>query len=138
MGGEGGNYQAAWHGAERWVQLPAMYPGIKFVMNHLGGPYILDVYEWLRIAYMLNNVYMDTSKRTEPEIITKIVKELGPERLLFASDWNRPAAKTYGLKAFRTQYQQWLSLEAIAQADSTEDDRDMILYKNAIRLLKIK
>ena len=38
----------------------------------------------------------------------------------------------------RNQYQQWLSLNTIALADITEDDRDMILYKNAMRLLKLK
>lgn len=139
LGGSEGseNYEAAWRGAERWAGLPAKYRDVKFVMIHVGGPYILDVYEWMRIAYYFENVYVDTSKRTEPEIITKWVRELGPERVLYASDWNRPATKTYGLKSYRNQYQQWLSLNTIALADITEDERDMILYKNAMRLLKL-
>ncbi len=132
-----GPYQASWRGSERWAGLPTTYPDVKLVMIHMGGPYILDVYEWMRIAYFFDNVYVDTSKRYEPEIITKLVREIGPEKVLYGSDWNRPAAKTYGLRALRSQYQEWYSLNTIAEADITEDERDMILYKNAMRLLKL-
>jgi predicted TIM-barrel fold metal-dependent hydrolase len=132
-----GPYQAAWRGAERWAGLPTTYPDVKLVMIHMGGPYILDVYEWMRIAYFFDNVYVDTSKRYEPEIITRLVREIGSHKVLYGSDWNRPAAKTYGLHALRSQYQQWYSLNAIAEADISEDERDMILYKNAMRLLKL-
>ena len=132
-----GNYQAAWRGAERWAGLPATYPDVKLVMIHMGGPYILDAYEWIRIAYMFENIYVDTSKRSQPELITMLVRDIGAEKVLYGSDWNRPAAKTYGLRALRPQYQQWYSLNTIAEADITEDERDMILYKNAMRLLKL-
>jgi predicted TIM-barrel fold metal-dependent hydrolase len=80
---------------------------------------------------------MDMSKHGQPDLVTQAVKNLGPERVIWGSDWNRPAAKSYGAITMRPMYQHWYSLNTIAEADISEDDRDLILYKNAIRLLKI-
>jgi predicted TIM-barrel fold metal-dependent hydrolase len=131
------NYSAAWRGAERMGILAAHYPQAKLVLAHIGGRFDhLDGYEMLRVAFTFDNVYVETSKST-PTLITEAVRGLGAERVVFGSDWNRPQMKTYGPKHFRDVYQHWYNLNQIAAADITEDERDMILYKNALRLLKI-
>jgi predicted TIM-barrel fold metal-dependent hydrolase len=131
------NYSAAWRAAERMGTLAAHYPNAKLVIGHIGGRFDhLDGYEMLRVAFTFDNVYVETSKST-PRIITEAVRGLGAERVVFGSDWNRPQMKTYGPKHFRNVYQHWYNLNQIAEAEITEDERDMILYKNAQRLLKI-
>ncbi|MBI3934307.1 MAG: amidohydrolase [Acidobacteria bacterium] len=131
------NYSAAWRGAERFGILAAHYPDVKLVIGHIGGRFdFLDGYEMLRVAFTFDNVLVETSKST-PRIITEAVRGLGAERVIFGSDWNRPEVKAYGPKHFRDVYQHWYNLNQIALADITEDERDMILYKNAQRLLKM-
>ena len=64
------------------------------------------------------------------------VKGIGAERVIYGSDWNRPEMKAYGPFHTRACFQHWWVLNEIAMADITEEQRDMILYKNALRLLK--
>ncbi len=130
-------YQAAWRWAEEMGQLAAAYPDMKIVVGHIGGDFTqLDGWEALRLAFTFDNIYVDTSKTTA-QMITEAVKGLGPERVLYGSDWNRPELKTYGPLNHRHVYQHWYSLSQIAEADLTDDQRDLILYKNARRLLKL-
>ncbi len=130
-------YAAAWRFAERFGELAAYYPEVKLVMAHTGGRFdFLDGYEALRVAFSFDNVYVETAKSTA-RIITEAVRGLGAEKVIFGSDWNRPQTKAYGPKHYRDVYQHWYNLNQVALADITEDERDMILYKNALRLLKL-
>ncbi len=130
-------YQAAWRWAEEMGLIAAAYPEMKIVVGHTGGDFWqLDGWEALRLAFTFDNIYVDTSKTTS-HIITEAVKGLGAERVLYASDWNRPELKAYGPLNHRHIYQHWYSLTQLAEADLTEDQRDQILYKNARRLLKL-
>jgi len=131
------SYRAAWRGAEEFGIFASTYPEAKLVIGHIGGRYdFLDGYEMLRVAFTFDNVFVETSKSTA-RVITEAVRGLGAERVIFGSDWNRPQMKAYGPKHFREVYQHWYNLNQIALADITEDERDMILYKNAQRLLKL-
>jgi len=56
---------------------------------------------------------------------------------MFGSDWNRPQPKTYGPLNEHYVFQQWYTLNHVAEADITEDERDQILYKTARKLLKL-
>jgi predicted TIM-barrel fold metal-dependent hydrolase len=133
----GSPYQAGWRAAERLGAVAAYYPDVKVIMAHTGGRFdFLDGYEALRVAFSFDNVWCETSKSTA-RIITEAVKGLGAEKVLFGSDWNRPQLKTYGPKHYRDIYQHWYNLNQVALADITEDERDMILYKNAMRMLKL-
>jgi predicted TIM-barrel fold metal-dependent hydrolase len=132
------SYNAPWRQAERFGLLAANYPDAKLVIGHIGGRFdFLDGYEFLRVAFTFDNVLVETSKST-PRIITEAVHGIGAERVIFGSDWNRPEPKAYGPKHWRDVYQHAYNLNQIALADITEDERDMILYQNAQRLLKLK
>ncbi len=134
---KGGAYEAAWRSAERFADLAAYYPDVKLVMAHTGGRFdFLDGYEALRVAFSFDTVYCETSKSTA-RIITEAVKGLGADKVIFGSDWNRPQTKAYGPFHMRNIYQHWYNLNQVALAEITEDERDMILYKNAARLLKL-
>lgn len=131
------SYKAAWRWAEELGELAAAYPTLKIVIGHIGGDFtFLDGYEALRLAFTFDNTYVDTSK-TSSHIITEAVRGIGAERVLYGSDWNRPELKAYGPLNHRHVYQHWYSLGQLAAADITEDERDLILYRNAQRLLKL-
>jgi len=113
----------------------AQWPDVTWIMCDTGGPYLPDAWEALRVAFTFENVYVEVSKTQHP-IITEAVRGIGAERVIYGSDWVRPESRTFGPFHFRGVYQHWWSLNQVAMADITEDQRDMILYKNAMRLLK--
>jgi len=133
----GSSYSCGWRAFERFGNMVAQWPDVKWVLIHSGGSFDhLDGYEALRVAYSFENIYMDTSKTTA-RIITEAVKGIGAERLVYGSDWNRPEMKAYGPFHYRMAYQHWWGLNQIAMADITEEQRDTILYRTATRLLKL-
>jgi predicted TIM-barrel fold metal-dependent hydrolase len=133
----GHGYATAWRWAERFGDLMSTYPTMKFVLGHTGGAFATpDAWEAIRLAYSFDNAYCEVSK-SPPEIIAAAVQGLGAERVLFGSDWNRPEGKTYGPLNEHYVFQQWYTLNHVAQADITEDQRDQILYKTARTLLKL-
>jgi predicted TIM-barrel fold metal-dependent hydrolase len=129
-------YQATWRWAERIGAVAAEYPDMKIVVGHSGGRFEPDGWEALRLAFSFDNLYLDTSK-SPASIITEGVRGIGAERVVWASDWNRPEMKEYGPFHYRNVYQRWWNLNQIAAADLTEDQRDQILYKTASTLLKL-
>ena len=130
----GSSYTCGWHSLERFGNLVAQWPGVTWIMIDSGGSFDhLDGFEAVRVAYSFENVYLETTK-TSARIITEAVKGIGAERVIYGSDWNRPEMKTEGPFHYRMGYQHWWGLNQVALADITEDQRDMILYKNAERL----
>jgi predicted TIM-barrel fold metal-dependent hydrolase len=113
------------------------YPQVKFVLGHTGGVIETpDAWEAVRLAYSFDNTYCEVSK-SPARIITAAVKGIGAERVLFGSDWNRVEPQTYGPLDEGYIFQQWYTLNHVAEADITEDERDQILYKTARMLLKL-
>lgn len=133
----GRGYTTAWRWAERFGGLMSTYPGLKFVLGHTGGAIATpDAWEAIRLAYSFDNAYCEVSK-SPVEIITAAVRGIGAERVLFGSDFNRPEPKTYGPLNEHYVFQQWYTLNRVAQADITEGERDQILHKTARTLLKL-
>ena len=65
------------------------YPGITFVMAHLGCYQSRDVtwhYQAIDIARRYPNVYLETSAVVAQRFLELAIKELGPEKILFGSD----------------------------------------------------
>ena len=117
--------------------LASAYPDMKIIIGHTGGALAMpDGYEALRLAFSFDNTYCEMSK-APVEIVNAAVKGIGAERVLFGSDFNRPEGKTYGPLNQHFVFQQWYNLNTIANCDLTEDERDLILYKNARRLFKL-
>lgn len=131
------HYRAAWRWAEDMGSLFSAYPDVKFVMGHTGGVIETpDAWEAIRLAYSFDNTYCEVSK-SPAKIITAAVKGVGAERVLFGSDWNRVEPQTYGPLQQGYIFQQWYTLNHVAEADISEDERDQILYKTARTLLKL-
>lgn len=139
--GTGINYGRPYQTDDDWAKtigsFMSAYPDVKVILAHTGGQYQeVDGWQAIRLLYSFDNAYCDTAK-SPAEIITAAVKGVGPERVLFGSDWNRPEMKAYGPFYLRAAYQQWWNLNNVAMADITEDQRDWVLYKSAHKLLKL-
>lgn len=103
------------------AELARRFPQVPIVMAHLTGcgcRGVLDVAE-------LPNVYIDTSGgQPESDILEYAVRQLGPDRVLYGSDWP--------LRDFGVQ------LGRVRGADLTDDALDRILWRNAARLLQLE
>jgi predicted TIM-barrel fold metal-dependent hydrolase len=131
------NYQSASDWAEVMGKFMANYPDVKTILAHMGGQFgELDGWEAVRLLYSFDNCYCDTAK-APAFIIQAAVKGIGAEKVMFGSDWNRPEMKEYGPYFYRSAYQHWHNLNAVANAEMTEDQRDWVLYKSARKLLKL-
>ncbi|HEX4037599.1 MAG TPA: amidohydrolase family protein [Acidobacteriaceae bacterium] len=127
--------------AEDWVAgaaaLMQAFPEMTVILQDGGGSIATpDGHAAIRLLFSYDNAYFDTGKST-PEIVTEAVRGAGAERVMFASDWNRPQLKEYGPYHMRAVYQHWWNLNTIANADLTEDQRDWVLHKSAEKLLKL-
>ena len=118
--------------------LIAAYPDVTFIVAHAGGQFWqLDGTEVTRLLFSLENTYTEISKTFNSDQIRTLVRGIGPERVMYGSDWNRPQMKAYGPYHLRAAYQHWNSLNTLARAELTEDENDQILYKSALALLNI-
>lgn len=101
------------------ANLALKYPEAKLVMAHLGA----NCHREIKCIRDINNVYVDISGsifRRDDVDYTK--KQIGAERILFGSDL--PGA------SFLVNYGQ------IEEADLSFEEKDLIYYRNALRLLK--
>lgn len=109
---------------ERMKKIVNRHPNTIFVAAHMGG-----FRKWdgvLEHLCGINNLYFDTGfcySDLSPEIACKIIKSHGAYKILFASDlpWESPA----------------LTLGFIHNLNIDNKEKEMIVYKNAARLLKI-
>jgi len=101
--------------------LAARHPHTKIVMAHLtacGIRGVLDIQKY-------SNVLVDTSGSPSVSgLVEYAVKKLGPERVLFGSD--------FPIRDFACQ------LGRIEGACLSNQDRELILWRNAARLLKVE
>lgn len=92
------------------------YPGMKLIIAHLGSMEHIEA-----VANAKNgNIYVDTSggSSAQNNIIEYAVSQIGSEKILFGTD-------TYACA---------YSYPRIALADLTMEDKENILWKNALRL----
>jgi predicted TIM-barrel fold metal-dependent hydrolase len=114
------------------------FPKNTFVMGDGGGKGYMTPGGWQAVQMLSSwdNLYASLDGATI-QYIEEAVKAVGPTRLCFSSDLNYPYLREYRAFNSRDMYQRYRVLNAIALADLTEDQRDLILYKNARRLLKL-
>ncbi|HET6502175.1 MAG TPA: amidohydrolase family protein [Amycolatopsis sp.] len=94
-------------------------PEAAIVLAHTGGYGHTE--DAIAVAEALPNVYLDTSAMPYPRAIAEAVRRVGPERVLFASDAPGCPAP--------------LELAKIRLAGLTEDELELVLGGNALRLL---
>lgn len=100
------------------------YPEMTAIGAHLGGVFMWDE----SIEYLVGkNLYMDTSSTLHalsPEKFMYIIRKHGVDKILFGTD--------YPLSDFKTEYERFKTL------DLTEEEKELIFYKNAYKLLNLK
>ena len=106
---------------QRLLELHRRLPELQFVAAHLGSYQMWDEVEQYLVG---EEIYMDLSYvfgKASDEQITRIIRNHGPERILFASDfpWQSPSEVLDGLN----------------RLDLSEEQRTMMLGANAARLL---
>lgn len=102
------------------------HPHMKMIFAHLGGNYRWEeVYDVL--AGVDGEVYFDTaftSRGCTDELMEKIIKKHGADRILFGSDCPWDSSLTIKNKILRL--------------DLSDDDKEKILGGNAVKLLKLQ
>lgn len=106
------------------AEICGKYPALKFIGAHLGG-----MMAWEEVEHYvagLSNIWLDTSYTSgfiDKELMYKIIKKHGAERVLFGSDcpWHTSA----------------LEAEAINELPLSSREKDMIFYENAMEILEM-
>ena len=108
---------------KRIANVARLFPDLIVISAHFGGYHRwdeIDVYEGL------SNVYYDTCSSMfmlSPERATSIMKKLGVDRFFFSSDY--------------PMWDHGEEFENVMRLDLTEEEREMVFYKNAQRVLGI-
>jgi predicted TIM-barrel fold metal-dependent hydrolase len=95
--------------------LAEQFPEARLIMAHMIDP------DCLNVARRSKNVYLETSYAQHPRRITQAVCAIGPERLIYGSDYPLGG----GMK---------FELSKIMLADITDKERRMILSENIQKL----
>ena len=109
---------------ERLAKVLEKFPEHKFVAAHMGGYSV-----WDKEARCLfgKNVWFDTSStmwEVTPEKMAKMIHEHGADKVLFGTDY--PAVSLVA------------EAERVEALDLTEEEKEMIFYKNAATLLELE
>ena len=120
-------------------EIARQFPRAKIILGDAGGKTFIHGGGWEAVILMSghDNVYLEIGGGPV-ELIDAAVKHVGAERIVFGSDWSRPYPRRYLPPSARDAYLHWRNLNAVALSNTTEAQRDLILYKNAARLLKLQ
>lgn len=97
----------------------AKVPAATVIFGHMGGYF--HVREAIRVAKAHPNVVLETSASPYPDLIRLAVRELGPERVLFASDGPGCDPK--------------LEVKKVLLADLERPELELVLGRNLERLV---
>ena len=99
------------------------YPDVKFICGHSGGRY-KGIKEAVKLAKKYKNFFLDTAGDIYANgFVEYLVNEVGSDRVLYGSDY--------------TMMDQRNMLGIVLGADIKLEDKDNILFKNALDLFKI-
>ena len=144
-----------WH--PNWIRdLAAEYPDISIIFDHggmQGGRYENLVDECIQVAANHDNVYLETGLYWT-ELYYKALSDpnVGPEKLMWGTDWGASipiqtqlgqhpqtfAAQVHkgGLITHQSDVMGW-SLKQVSRLDISQDDLNLIMAGNAIRVYKL-
>lgn len=108
---------------KRLARVMDMFPDLTFIAAHFGGYSMWDESSEYLVG---RNVYFDTSStlfKLDIQKANEMIKAHGVEKMLFGTD--------YPMWQHKEELQRFLKL------DLTEEERELILWKNAARLLNL-
>jgi len=103
--------------------LAMMFPNVKMVMQHFGEYLSWDA---ISVAKKAENLYFDTSALVHPKNVMRLIQEVSPDRIMYASD-------TVGL---RGGLQPQDALNRILCLELPTEQEEKVLGTNAVDLLK--
>lgn len=111
---------------DSFLKIHERFPELTMIIAHLGGMYRWDRVERI-LAGLPGNIYFDlafTAGEIGEKQLMRIVSKHGADRILFGSDcpWDDPANE----------------IAMIERLPLTNEEKDMIFYKNAVKLLGIE
>lgn len=106
---------------QQWAVIAERHPKATFVFAHMG--YLDYGYGCIECAKRLPNVYVGSSGQVEIPIIQKAIDEMGPDRIVFGSDWPYKFVKSEIVK--------------FDAYELSQEDREKIFFKNAQKLWKL-
>jgi predicted TIM-barrel fold metal-dependent hydrolase len=102
-------------------ELAEMYPEVRIVMLHMGHAHGVYIQAAINTAKRYDNIILETSGVSMHSKIREAVERVGEERVVFGSD--------YPFHDYSVE------LQKVRVAGLTENQRDLVLHKNAERLL---
>lgn len=109
---------------ERLLRVMEAFPEITFIGAHLGG---YSEWEKAREHLIGKNLYLDTSSSTrfmKPKEAKEIIRSHGADKILFGTDYPLSEHK--------------FEMECLKRLRLTKEEYEMIYWKNAYKLFKIK
>jgi len=106
---------------ETFGKITDMYPGITFIMGHAGNS---D--SWVNIWKLLQkrpNVYVETSMAPSPGELEKIVQKIGPNRILFGSNFPFCEPNVELMKIIMLNH-------------VSDEEKNQIVYNNALKIME--
>lgn len=101
-------------------ELVEAFPNVSFIAGHAG---LFEVDDVMAVLGDHKNVWVDTSFQP-PEIIRKLIKTFGPEKVLYGSDWPFGSRLT--------------SIKSVKQACKGDKELERkIFFENAAELMKL-
>ena len=115
------------------------FPNVTHIIADGGGRGFAHGGGWqaIIVAASYPNVYIELPSGAPVEIIDGAVQNLGAEKIVFGSNFTSGRPRLEGLPIHRDGSTHWRNLNAVALSNTTEAQRELILYKNAERLLKL-
>ncbi len=104
-----------------WAKYAEKYSNIDFVFTHIG--YYEFGLSTIEAIKDLKNVHVETSGQMDVEVLKTAIKELGPERVCFGTDWPYKPIN--------------IEIEKFEELKLSERELQYIFYKNAERLWRI-
>ncbi len=108
------------HGAG-FLDLAKAFPKVNIILYHMGGSF------GAKVAKERPNMYLSTSGRVSQMDILSAVKELGADRVLYASDM-----------PFGNPVPDILKITLIPESRISEEEKSLILGGNVARLLEVE
>ena len=130
---DGGKVPMAYKNPIMLEPLAFEFPDVPIMVCHM-GKYDLTFFEYaMMLARKCLNVYLTTSN-AKMEFIERAVAEIGPERLIFGSDWSMQ----HGILGERQGFDVYEeNLNAVRNARLDEAEKRLILGENLASLLGI-
>ena len=120
------------YGNPIWAdEVAARYPEVPIILTKMGRSMTTYYEPCLAVAMRNANVYFDVVG-TSPEHLRHALNALGSKRILFGTDWSatwRLVREPHDLYTLR--------LKVLDDAGVTEQEREDILWRNAVELFKL-